>query len=172
MYSNYIIDEVFECRLDMYIIHTSPCQALRSVWHIEVKRILIRTSIFWGGSTLTSSITNGSPGPHVIAASNPPYKMKMSTTINQQWLCKEKEWTCIIAEPLTFAGDDLPCCLTWVAQTIFHLSLNVVVLANIADHQLAQEFVWCFFWLFVLLINLFLEFLWHQHHYPWLWFYN
>lgn len=84
----------------------------------------------------------------------------------------ERENICIIAEPLTFASDDLPCCLTWVAQTIFHLSLNVVVLANIADHQLAQEFVWCFFWLFVLLINLFLEFLWHQHHSPWLRFYN
>lgn len=47
----------------------------------------------------------------------------------------------IIAEPLTFASDDLPRCLTWLAQTIFHLSLNVVVLAYIADHQLAQEFV-------------------------------
>ena len=54
---------------------------------------------------------------------------------------RERESMYIIAEPLTFASDDLPCCLTWAAQTIFHLSLNVVLLANIADHQLAQEFV-------------------------------
>lgn len=47
---------------------TSPFQALRSVWQMEVKRILTRTSIFWGGSTRICSMTNGSPGPRATAA--------------------------------------------------------------------------------------------------------
>lgn len=50
--------------------HTSPFQALRSVWHIEVKSILMRTSVAWGGSTWISSMDRGWPGARATAASS------------------------------------------------------------------------------------------------------
>lgn len=49
-------------------MHTSPFKKLRSVWQMEVKSSLTRTSSRPGGATSTSSITSGSPGPHATAA--------------------------------------------------------------------------------------------------------
>lgn len=57
---------IYMCRK----IYTSPFQALRSVWQIEVKSTLRRTSILAGGATSTSSITSASPGPCATAAAH------------------------------------------------------------------------------------------------------
>ena len=48
--------------------YTFASQKYTSVWQSEVNRILMRTSIAWGGATSTSSITSGFPASHATAA--------------------------------------------------------------------------------------------------------
>lgn len=60
---------------------TSPFQALRSEWQIEVKRILTLTSIFWGGASWTSSMTRGCPGPHATAAATREHHIQSKSRI-------------------------------------------------------------------------------------------
>jgi hypothetical protein len=52
----------------MTVLITSAFHTPRSVWQMEVKSTLTRTSSRPGGATSTSSTDSGSPGPHATAA--------------------------------------------------------------------------------------------------------
>jgi hypothetical protein len=69
-------------------MHTSPFKKLRSVWQMEVKSSLTRTSSRPGGATSTSSIASGSPGHHATAAA----RNKHGQPLVRSWPTIEPVW--------------------------------------------------------------------------------